>query len=123
MAGQTRNIKKTEQAEEEGEIPILGREMKEVIAGGEGMEEGCQGSSLRWSMFAVGNGPEESRGPIIQERANEESHQAGGRRWEINTKPRQISLYVSTHPWKILSPSLPGHVSWKSHWWVREPSL
>lgn len=86
------------------------------------MEEGCQGTSLRWSMFAVGNGQKRA-GPIIQEKElMKRVIRQVGRRWGSTRSSPDFSLYVSTHPWKILSPSLPGHV-FKSHWWVREPSL
>lgn len=69
--------------------------MKEVIAGGKGWRRGVKGTSLRWSMFAVGSGPEESRAYNTGERANEESHQAGGRRWgSTRSLARFLSLCV-----------------------------
>ena len=43
--------------------------------------------------------------------------QVGGDGDQHEASP-DFSLYVSTHPWKILSPSLPGHVFRKSHWWL-----
>lgn len=104
----TRNIKKTEQAKRR-EIPILGREMKEVIAGGEGWRR-CQGYFFKMEHVCCWEWSRR-QGPIIQgeELMKRVIRQVGdGDQQEAYTS---FSLYVSTHPWKILSPSFQGMCS------------
>lgn len=88
------------------------------------MEEGCQGYFFKMEHVCCWEWSRREQGSIIQEKElmKRVIRQVGGDGDQHEASP-DFSLYVSTHPWKILSPSLPGHVFRKSHWWVREPSL